>query len=118
VENAGVGPALVERVTIRHEGAVVDDLDDLLARMPPDADLSRMSLTGRVLAAGASVRPFELRYPAEETDDALEVLNKLLADWSAQVCYCSTLGQCWVAGDERGSPSMVESCASQPGGDF
>lgn len=118
VENAGVGPALVEQVTIRHDGQLVEDIEQLLALMPPDPDVSRMSMTGRVLAAGASVRPFELRYPAEETDDALEALNELLAGWSAQVCYCSTLGQCWVAGDERGSPSVIESCADQPGGNF
>ncbi len=118
VQNAGVGPALVERVTIRHDDDPVEDLDALRTLMPPDADLSRTTLTGRVLAAGASVRPFELRYPAEETDDAIEVLNRLLSRWSAEVCYCSTLGQCWVAGDEPGSPTMVNGCGDQAGGDF
>ncbi|RFF30704.1 hypothetical protein [Wenzhouxiangella sediminis] len=118
VQNAGVGPALVERVTIRHDDSPVEDLDALRALMPPGADLSRTSLTGRVVAAGASVRPFELRYPAEESDDAIDVLNRLLSRWSAEVCYCSTLGQCWVASDDPGAPTMVDSCEGQPGGDF
>ncbi|NBB93132.1 MAG: hypothetical protein GVY32_08195 [Gammaproteobacteria bacterium] len=118
VENAGVGPALIQRVTIRHEGTLVNDLDELLALMPPDADVSRMTLTGRVLAAGASARAFELRYPAQETDDALDVLGGLLAGWSTEVCYCSTLDQCWVAGSDRSSPSMVERCDDQPAGSF
>lgn len=90
VENAGVGPTRVERMT----------------------------LTGRVLTAGAAVRPFELRYPADETDDAIEVLDSLLAGWSAEVCYCSTLGQCWLSGNEGGSPFEVGSCDDQPGGAF
>ncbi|NBD94869.1 MAG: hypothetical protein GVY11_00110 [Gammaproteobacteria bacterium] len=118
VQNAGVGPALVRRVAISHDGTAVEDLEALQALMPPDPDVSRATLTGRVLAAGASVRPFELRYPAEASDDAIEVLNSLLSKWSAEVCYCSTLNQCWIADDEPGSPKLVDSCGDQPGGAF
>jgi hypothetical protein len=118
VHNAGVGPALVRRVTIRHEGEPVPDLETLRSLMSPGADLSFQTLSGRILAADAMVRPFELRVPDSAAADASETLARLQRDWSAEVCYCSTLNQCWIANVSGQPPREVDRCDDQASGSF
>lgn len=118
VQNAGVGPALVERVTIRHQGEPVPDLETLRSLMSPGADLSFQTLSGRIVAAGATVMPFELRVADAEETDVGETMARLQRDWTAEVCYCSTLGQCWAADVSSDPPREVRSCDDQPAGEF
>lgn len=119
VQNAGVGPALVERVTIRHDGEPVPDLDTLHSLMSPDVGhISFQTLQGRILAAGATVMPFELRVPGSADADVTETLARLQEDWTAEVCYCSTLEQCWVADVSSAPPREVARCDDQPSGAF
>lgn len=118
VQNAGVGPALIERVTIRHAGEPVPDLETLRTLMNPDADLSFQTLTGRVLAAGATVMPFELRSPDSGGADVVATMARLEREWAAEVCYCSTLKQCWVADVSGEPPRQVQRCNDQPAGNF
>jgi hypothetical protein len=118
VQNAGVGPALVERVTIRHDGEPVPDLETLHQLMRPDGDLSFQTLSGRIVAAGSIVRPFELRSAVEEEIDTTDMMRSIQSNWSAEVCYCSTLGQCWVSGVSSAPPEEVGRCEDQSAGDF
>jgi hypothetical protein len=111
VQNAGVGPARVERLTIRHHGELVPDLDGLVSRMPADGDLSLQTLEGRIIAAGDTVRPFVLRYDEPSAEDAVDVMSRLSAQWLVEVCYCSVLGQCWTSGQESAAPTAVADCA-------
>ncbi|GAB4171831.1 MAG: hypothetical protein Kow0020_06700 [Wenzhouxiangellaceae bacterium] len=113
VHNAGVGPALVQRLTLRHRGALVPDVDALLKHMPPGADLSLQTLEGRVIAAGDQVRPFELRYRALPGMNPVEFMQWLGENWMAEVCYCSVLEQCWVSGQDRGVPVPVNDCGGE-----
>ncbi|MEN1729187.1 MAG: hypothetical protein AAGJ52_12175 [Pseudomonadota bacterium] len=78
LQSAGVGPARVERITIRQSGDLVTDLADLLERMPPGADRSVETSTGRIMAPGGTLTPFELRYSegSELTEvDAVELYD-------------------------------------------
>lgn len=121
LENAGVGPARVERITILHEGEVVTDIDDLVERMSPGPDRSIEVSTGRIMAPGGKLRPFELRYPAgsEMAEmDAVELLEVLSKDWSMEVCYCSVLDQCWIGGDDQTGQQEVERCDDVAGSAF
>jgi hypothetical protein len=118
VQNAGVGPALVERVTIRHQGEPVPDLETLRSLMSPGADLSFQTLGGRIVAAGATVMPFELRVPGSGDADVGETMARLQREWTAEVCYCSTLDQCWVADVSSEPPREVPGCDDQPSGAF
>tara|TARA_Y100001933_G_scaffold50415_1_gene49289 strand:+ start:4613 stop:5275 length:663 start_codon:yes stop_codon:yes gene_type:complete len=127
VQNAGVGPARVERIAIEHRGEQVPDLDAMLALMPADGDLSLQTLEGRIIAAGDIVQPFSLHYADAIAEDAVDVMGRLSAQWSVEVCYCSVLDQCWVAGQDRAAPAEVDDCdgphthlrptPKQPGGD-
>jgi hypothetical protein len=111
VQNAGVGPARVERITIRHRDELVPDLDSMLALMPEDGDLSLQTLEGRIIAAGDTVQPFTLHYAEDLAGDAVAVMAGLSARWAVEVCYCSVLDQCWASGQNRAAPVPVRDCA-------
>lgn len=111
VQNAGVGPARVERISIEHRGDRVPDLEAMLALMPADGDLSLQTLEGRIIAAGDIVQPFTLHYGDAFAQDAVAVMGRLSAEWSVEVCYCSVLDQCWVSGQDRAAPVEVDNCS-------
>lgn len=113
VQNAGVGPARVERISIRHSGKPVPDLEAMLALLPPDGDLSLQSLEGRIIAAGDVVQPFSLLYDQAQAEDAVDIMGRLSAQWSVEVCYCSVLDQCWRSGQDSAAPAEVENCAGE-----
>jgi len=112
VQNAGVGPARIERFTMRHLGEVVPDLNAMIKRLPPGSEQRGVQLIkGRIVAPGDSLNPFEFRY-SELTDlDAVEVMGALADQWSIEVCYCSVLDQCWVSGSDGIPPQEVSGCA-------
>ena len=111
VQNAGVGPARVERITIRHRGELVPDLESMIALMPGGGDLSLQTLTGRIIAAGGTAQPFTLRYDESLAGDAVEIMADLSDRWTVEVCYCSVLDQCWVSGQNRTALVAVSDCA-------
>ncbi|MBY6204078.1 hypothetical protein [Halomonas denitrificans] len=117
LHNAGVGPARIERLTLRSGDEIVDDISDLLQRMPDGADRSVQYSTGRIMAAGETLNPFELRYPADSAlseVDAVDLMRSLSEDWATEVCYCSVLDQCWVGGDREVGQREVERCDGVP----
>lgn len=121
LENAGVGPAKIERITVRNAGDVVADIDALVERLPPGADLAVQFSTGRILAAGDTLLPFELRYPEQSEIagvDAVELMRSLSQDWEIEVCYCSVLDQCWVGGDREAGQREVARCDDVPASSF
>lgn len=111
IQNAGVGPARVERVTMRYEEVLVPDLEAMLALMPEDGDLSLQSVAGRIIAAGDTVQPFTLRYDDSRARDSVDVIAELSARWNVEVCYCSVLEQCWVSGQNRAALTPVADCS-------
>jgi hypothetical protein len=121
IENAGVGPALIERITVRHRGEVVEDLDDLEARVTQGFDLSFETVTGRILAAGDSVQPFVFRFesveafmPDGEPISTRQAAGLITSAWTAEVCYCSSLGQCWTADTTTNPPAEAAHCDLEP----
>lgn len=119
VENAGVGPALIERITVRQDGVVITDIDDLRSRINESAELSFDTATGRVLASGAEFQPFAFR-----TDDPAALLgvegpvdtlraSRAFSGWTAELCYCSTLGDCWTADMTTNPPAETDSCDTE-----
>lgn len=121
LNNAGVGPARIERITVRNEDEVVTGIDDLVERMPAGAERAVQFTTGRIMASGETLLPFELRYPVDSelsSVDAVDLMQNLSQDWSIEVCYCSVLDQCWVGGDRFIGQREVERCDAVPGSAF
>ncbi|WP_375283073.1 hypothetical protein [Marinicauda pacifica] len=125
IQNAGVGPALIERITVRHRGEIVPDLADLRSRIDGEADFSFETGAGRILAAGDEVVPFVFHFsrPEDFSPDG-EVLDTatgtgMLSDaWSVEVCYCSSLDQCWTSDTSTAPPTEVTACDAVPATDL
>jgi hypothetical protein len=116
IQNAGVGPALVQGMTLHHEGMPLADLAAVAAAMPAGAEERAVQLvSGRILAAGDSVDPFVFELPGNKDADAIELMNALGERWEATVCYCSSLGDCWQAGLAGAMPMPVEHCPATSG---
>lgn len=110
IQNAGVGPALIRTIQLRYRGELVRDLDELTALFPDGADRSTNTLSGRILAAGDRVRPFEFRFPVEDDPDAVAVMAQVANDWAVDVCYCSALDECWISSQTTSAPTPVRAC--------
>jgi len=125
ITNAGVGPALIERISIYERGELVSDLDEVERRVGGAADLSYQAATGRILAAGAVLEPFVFRFAPGGAPDSLtgdidpRVASGALTDaWEVEVCYCSSLGQCWTADTDPPPPAEVARCDLEPASDL
>lgn len=127
LENAGVGPALIERVSLHYGDTLIPDLDALREMVESDApgfNVSYKTATGRILASGASIRPFEFEYPDPSdfpTNSDLAIsgsAGRVTTDWTLEVCYCSSLGECWVTGTLNSTPAEIARCDLAPASDF
>ena len=125
ITNAGVGPALIERISIYERGELVTELDDVQRRVGGTPDMSYQTATGRILAAGAVLEPFVFRYAPGTVPEALpgdldsRVASGALTDaWEVEVCYCSSLGQCWTADTEPPPPVETARCDAEPASDL
>ena len=112
VQNAGVGPALVQQISVLFRDELLSDINALTQKMPPQAERSYETITGRVIAAGDEVTPFTFRYqPDKDNDnDAIDELYRIANDWVVEICYCSTLKQCWVSDLNASAPREVKQC--------
>jgi hypothetical protein len=116
IQNAGVGPALVQGMTLHHDGMPLADLAAVAAAMPAGAEERAVQLvSGRILAAGDRVEPFVFELTGNQGADAIELMTALGERWEATVCYCSSLGDCWQAGLAGAMPMAVEHCPATSG---
>lgn len=96
VANNGVGPALIESVTLYEHGEERAGMTSYLATMPAGHNISWSSMTGRALAPGTDVMPIRIRWDRADIS-AQEIQAAALAwnAWELRVCYCSVFGRCW-----------------------
>lgn len=113
VQNAGVGPAMVRQVSlVRRDGTVADGYADFASHFPETSGFANESLSGRILAAGASTVVLRLLWDTELlTPELLDAVNGEIGEWALTACYCSVLDDCWVA-ESHGyaEPQPVERC--------
>lgn len=112
VLNSGVGPGEIMSACVRLDGVPVASwqqlLDRLLEKLPPsDRVFAHSTVSGRVLAPGEVIHPLELADgPAAQL--LLETSNRV----RAELCYCSTLGECWATvGRKAWSVDACPPCA-------
>ena len=105
--NKGVGPALIKHAVVRFDGQPVRTWDELMTRMagPGEYAIWQSSFATRPLSPGEELHVFELR----EKGRAAEIFNRARFRIGVEICYCSTLGDCWTFVKEpTGSPSTDE----------
>ena len=115
--NKGVGPALIKRVIVRVDGEPVQTWFEALTKLvgPAKHKFLQSTMTGHVLSAGETIN---VLVPYDEDGTALtqakggalwDKLNKDRGRVSIEICYCSTLGDCWVLrSDPKKGLSTVE----------
>jgi hypothetical protein len=111
LDNAGVGPAIVKGVRVTVDGAPVrswNEAFDRLRKSDPalDALLARSgsihsTITSLVLGPGVTMHPLAFLDVKGEDKQPLERMQKKV---NVQLCYCSTLDECWTTGGFESQP--------------
>lgn len=124
IQNAGVGPALIEDYIIRIPGqGDTKSFREMVAYFMPDQSIGAASfadatLAGRVLRQGDELKPVSAQFESGEETGRLmqsridDFLTGEAKPAEVFICYCSILDDCWVmttlAGNTR--PMDVNSC--------
>jgi len=115
VENAGIGPAMIEKFVVAYEGQPVRDAHDLLSRCcGPEYALENVqlevnSVATRVLPAREAISFLKVL----QQEPNLELWKKLDAQRfkvGIAVCYSSVFGERWITTLGQVSPRSVKSC--------
>lgn len=115
VTNAGIGPAMIEKLVVTYEGQPVRDAHELLTRCcgpestwgNPDAEIN--TVAARVLPARETI--YFLKVPQQGSN--LDVWNRLDAarfKISMAVCYSSVFGEHWITTLGEARARSVNSC--------
>jgi len=115
-ENRGVGPAEIESMYFSYKGRRLRSAGELSRLVAHDAghDVTPRLLTSDI----AGVIPARQSFPVLEATPSIsapwliEALRKSGSDIDLTVCYCSILGECWIAEKDATSrhPHPVSRC--------
>jgi hypothetical protein len=116
LENKGVGPAIIRHVIVTVDGQPVPDWNEALQKLvrPGTYHFSESTMGGHVLKAGESI---DILVPHDSDNSVLTsgkagelwtALNKARHRVGVEICYCSTLGDCWTLRSDAKTNSTVE----------
>src|SRR5207249_8278868 len=102
--NKGVGPAIIKHVSVKVDDQPVRNWAEVLEKIlgPGYHPGEEADMSGRVFAAGESITVFT---PHDSENNPLNFdksnplwvkLNKDRLRVTAEICYCSTLDECWT----------------------
>jgi hypothetical protein len=117
LSNKGVGPAIIRHVVVTVDGQAVRNWAEVLEKIlgPGLHPYSESDMHGRVLSADESMTIFTPR-DAENKPIAYDrsnpfyvQMNKDRLRVAVEICYCSTLGECWtLRSDAKNNTSTIE----------
>jgi len=102
--NKGVGPAIIRHVIAKVDGQPVRNWKEALGRIlgPGEHLGSESDMSGRVFAAGESITVFTPHDPEnnplnfDKSNPLWVKMNKDRLRVTVEICYCSTLDECWT----------------------
>ena len=101
--NKGVGPAIIRHVIVKVDGQPVRNWREVVEKiLGPGHLASESDMSGYVFAAGESRTVFTPRDPEnnplnfDKSNPLWVKMNKERFRVTAEICYCSTLGECWI----------------------
>jgi len=116
--NKGVGPAIIRHVIVSVDGQPVRNWREALGKIlgPGEFHGSESDMSGHVFAANESMTVFTPRDPEDnpltfDKSNPLWVkMNKDRERVTVEICYSSTLGECWTlrAGGPTSSSTTTE----------
>src|SRR5215472_7884187 len=104
VANKGVGPAIIRHVIVRVDGQPVRNWNDVLDRFlgQEKHHYTESDITGHVFAPNETMTVFTPADPSgnpiafDRTNPLWVEMNKDRGRLSVEICYSSTLGECWT----------------------
>jgi hypothetical protein len=103
VSNKGVGPAIIRHVIVKVDDQPVKNWNEMLDKLtgPGQHRYSESDITGHVFAAGESMNVFTPHDPqgnalTDRSNPLWVELNKDRGRVLVEICYSSTLGECWT----------------------
>lgn len=111
IENSGVGPAIIEAVSLSTNGEKVDSLEPYRGSLPTGYTISWSGLVGRAVAPSRNFDVLRLEWARDKISP--EQLDAAASSWGEldiEICYCSVFNKCWIEtmGISRAQP--VRSC--------
>jgi hypothetical protein len=102
--NKGVGPAIIKHVVVKVDDQPVKNWAEVLEKIlgPGYHRGEEADMSGRVFAAGESINVFTPHDDAQKpvtfdkSNPLWEKLNAGRMRVTVEICYCSTLGECWT----------------------
>ena len=112
--NKGVGPAIIRHVIVMVDGQPVRNWKEALEKiLGPGYLFSESDMSFHVLAAGESRSVFTAHDPEnnplkyDRSNPLWVKMNKERLRVSVEICYCSTLGECWTLRASGFTPSTT-----------
>ena len=114
--NKGVGPAIIRNVIVKVDGQPVKNWYEVLDKLvgPGQHPGSESDMSGRVFAAGETTTVFTPFDPATGKPFAFDKSNPLWVKMNkdreritVEICYSSTLGECWTLRAGESIPSTT-----------
>ena len=101
--NKGVGPAIIRHVVVKVDGQPVRNWREVVEKiLGPGHLASESDMNGHVFAAGESMTVFTPRDPEnnplnfDKSNPLWVKMNKERLRVTTEICYSSTLGECWI----------------------
>jgi hypothetical protein len=102
--NKGVGSAIIRHAIVRVDGQPVRNWKETLEKIlgPGEHRYSESDMSGHVIAAGESATVFTPHDPEnnplnyDKSNPLWVKMNKDRLRVSVEICYCSTLDECWT----------------------
>ena len=102
--NKGVGPALIRHVIVKVDDQPVKNWREAMEKLlgPGEHLVSESDMNGRVLAPNESMTVVTSRdannnpLVFDKSNPLWVTMNKERFRVTAEICYCSTLGECWT----------------------
>jgi hypothetical protein len=113
--NKGVGPAIIRNVIVKVDDQPVKNWREAMEKLlgPGEHLFSESDMSGRVVAAGESMTVFTPR-DQENNPILYNRSNPLYVQMTkdrlrvtAEICYCSTLGDCWTLRGGGKTPNVT-----------
>jgi hypothetical protein len=118
IANKGVGPALIRRVVVSLDGKPVKTWAEMLRALygPGQYRFQEDTISGRVFSAGETLSVFVPKF--DESQRALAArFDRDRFRVGIDLCYCSTLGDCWRLVSTPPNPSHTDDVPRCPPSD-
>jgi len=115
--NKGVGPAIIKHVILKVHNQPVKNWAEVLEKIlgPGYHPGEESDMSGRVFSAGESINVFiphddaNNPIPFDKSNPLWAKLDTGRSRVTVEICYCSTLGECWTLRGGGTTPSTTTS---------